>query len=266
MSKDQGIIHIENAAFSYEDNNIFHNISININEGELYCLMGRNGCGKSTLLDCVLGVNVLKTGKINIYGKEVSTYKVGELAKKLSYVPQIHNKSFPYLVRQVVLMGRSAYIGRLGRPHEKDYELVENIMKEVGVMHLADRPYTQISGGEMQMVALARALVQETSIIIMDEPTAHLDFYNEMLFLEKVMQLSCEGKSILMSTHSPNQAFYMENHGLDVKVGLMDNGIIFAEGAPGEVLNGDNIAKVYHTDVKIIQDVKGKQIMPLGTI
>lgn len=261
------IIKISNASFGYSDNPIFKNINLETKEGELFCLMGCNGCGKSTLLNCILGIHALKEGCIHVSGHEISTYKAIELAKKVAYVPQVHERSFPFLVRQIILMGRTAYAGGFGAPGMIDEEIVENIMKETGIIHLADRPYTQISGGEMQMVALARALVQETPIIIMDEPTAHLDFYNELLFLEKVSSLVALGnRTIFMATHSPNQAFYLENQGISVRVGLMCDGSIYAVGRPGEVLTEENIANVYKIKTKIIYSNNLKQIVPVETI
>ncbi|SHJ54707.1 ABC transporter ATP-binding protein [Parasporobacterium paucivorans] len=261
------IIQIENATFHYDDKPIFKDIHLETAAGELFCIMGCNGCGKSTLLDCILGNHILGRGTILVSGKEVSGYRPAELAKKISYVPQIHEKSFPYLVRQIVLMGRTAHLGGYGKPDELDEDISEQSMKDAGIAHLADRPYTQISGGEMQMVALARALAQKTPIILMDEPTAHLDFFNEMLFLEKTVGLVNTGnRTILMATHSPNQAFYLENQGVKVRVALMHEGAIFSVGSPDEVLTEENLAKVYGVKVRILRDENRKQIVPVGTI
>jgi len=258
---------IENAAFSYDGTRqIFHNINIHTVSGELFCLMGRNGCGKSTLLDCILGINRLQEGKILLDGRDMRTYKPMELARQISYVPQVHIKSFPYKVRQVVLMGRTAYLGNLGAPRAVDKQVVEQVLAEVGISDLADRPYTQLSGGEMQMVVLARALAQATPTIVMDEPTSHLDFYNELMFLEKVAHLVLDGKrSVVMATHSPNQAFFLENCGVPVRVGLMHQGQFYAVGSPRDILSTDNMHKVYGIESRLLQDGVCRQLMPVKT-
>ena len=258
---------IENASFSYDGiRQIFHNIDIQTVTGELFCLMGRNGCGKSTLLDCILGIQRLQTGRILLDGKDVRTYKPLEMARRISYVPQVHIKTFPYKVRQVVLMGRTAYLSNLGTPQAGDKQIVEQVLAEVGISDLADRPYTQLSGGEMQMVVLARALAQATPTIIMDEPTAHLDFYNELMFLEKAAHLVIEGKrTVVMATHSPNQAFFLENCGVPVRVGLMHQGQFCAVGAPKDILSTENMHKVYGIESRLLKDGACQQLMPLKT-
>ena len=127
----------------------------------------------------------------------------GSWRKKLSFVPQVHERTFPYTVEQIVLMGRNAYGSSFSGPREEDRRIVEEVLKRTGIAHLAQRPYTQISGGEMQLVLLARALVQNTSVVIMDEPSAHLDFRNELIFLENAARLIREeSTSVLMATHS----------------------------------------------------------------
>ena len=258
---------IENASFSYDSSRqIFHNINIQTVSGELFCLMGRNGCGKSTLLDCILGIHSLQEGRILLADKDIGTYKPMELARHISYVPQVHIKSFPYKVKQVVLMGRTVYLGNLGVPQNKDKQIVEQVLAEVGISELAERPYTQLSGGEMQLVVLARALAQTTPIIVMDEPTAHLDFYNELMFLEKTAQLILEKKrTVLMATHSPSQAFFLENCGVPVRVGLMYEGQFYAVGKPKDILSTDNMHKVYGIESRLLQDGGWRQLMPVRT-
>lgn len=264
------LIEIENAHFSFGDHQVLKEITLHLAQGTLCCLMGQNGCGKSTLLDAILGVNVLQKGRILIEGQLVGSYKPEKLARKISYVPQGHNRSFPYKVRQIVLMGRTAYIGGFGSPSEEDKQITKDAMREVGIDHLADRPYTQISGGEMQMVVLARALVQSTPVIIMDEPTAHLDFYNELLFMETVANLvKSKGKTVILATHSPNHAFYFERHQIPVHVALMHEGKIYDEGSPSDVLHAENIKRIYRIEAQIFEEPSGKtakQIIPMKTL
>ena len=172
--------------------------------------MGPNGCGKSTLINCILGIHAPDGGQIRIEGKDVSEYKPKDLAKKIAFVPQVHERTFPYTVEQIVLMGRNAHSGALTGPAAEDRELVHQVLERTGIAHLVQRPYTYISGGEMQLVMLARALVQKTAVIIMDEPSAHLDFRNELIFLENAARLIREeSASVIMATHSPNQPFFL---------------------------------------------------------
>ena len=229
--------------------------------------MGRNGCGKSTLLDCILGIHPLKKGTIQISDKSVDAYKPAELAKKMAYLPQSHEHSFPYKVLQVVLMGRTAYMSRFGSPTQEDKVIVKNLLNKIGITHLSDRPYTQLSGGELQMVMLARSLAQEAPLILMDEPTAHLDYYNELLFLETIASLVKDGRqTIFMATHSPNQAFYLENRGIPVRVGLMCNGKLIETGPPAKTLTSANLGQVYNIEARILDSGETKQVMPVGTL
>ncbi len=254
------------ASFSYGKDWVFREVSLDVKRGEILCLMGRNGCGKSTLLDSILGLHTLQTGNIYVDGAAVSSYKPRKLAQKMAYVPQVHDRSFPYKVSQVVLMGRTAYVGEFGAPDEEDKQIVKRVMERVGISHLADRPYTQLSGGEMQMVILARALAQESPFILMDEPTAHLDFLNEMMFLEILTGVvKEEKKTILMATHSPNQAFYLERSGIPVRVALMKDGTLEAIGEPAGILNAEMIRRVYQVEGKILTDGCYRQIMPVRT-
>lgn len=265
------LIEIKNASFAYEENTILHRLDLTVEQGELCCLMGPNGCGKSTLLDCILGDLHLQDGEIFVDGQSVLSYKQQLLAQKIAYVPQIHDRSFPYTVEEIVLMGRTAYSGYFGSPGKDEEKMVRNALAIAGIGHLAARPYTQISGGEMQLVMLARALVQDTPIIIMDEPTAHLDFKNEMVFMQTVVSLIKNNNvGVLMATHSPNQPFYFENKGIEVKVAAMKDGHIFCQGNPSQVLTEASIKEIYQIESKRLTYADARigqlcQIVPLGT-
>ena len=260
-------IEITNASFSYDQKKVFKNVSLNINKGEIFCLMGRNGCGKSTIIDSILGINRISEGSIKIDSKDLKSYSASELAKHISYVPQNFEKSFPYKVEQIILMGRTVHAGPFGSYSQKDYEITKQVMKDIGIYHLKDRPYTNISGGEMQMVMLSRALVQETEIIIMDEPTSHLDYYNELLFLENVINLvKDKGKTIFMATHSPNQPFFMGSNSVPVRVGLMKDGSITTVGSPSSVLTVENIKDTYSVNSQIANIGSFTAVLPVNTM
>lgn len=266
------LITITDAAFSYDTKLVFEHVNLQVERGTVCCLLGANGCGKSTLIDCVLKLNPLEAGSITVDGRPLKDYQAGELARKIAYVPQIHQHSFPYTVRQIVLMGRTAHLSGLSGPGAEDEKMAVQALEHVGIAHLADRPYTRISGGEMQLVMLARALVQETPVIVMDEPTAHLDYRNELIFLETTIMLVREqGAAILMATHSPNQAFYLADHDVNVQIAAMAGGTIAAVGLPEQVLTEELIRAAYGVEVRCVSYPDSRegtqhQILPLRVL
>jgi len=264
------MIRINNATFSYGKENVFQNINLEINKGEIFCLFGPNGCGKTTLIQCILGILSLSSGSINLRGKDVHTLKPQQIAREAAYIPQMHEKPFPYKVIDVVLMGRAAYTGIFSIPTPKDRRIAEEVLERVSMLHFKERPYTQLSGGETQLVLVARALAQQTPILIMDEPTAHLDFRNELNFLETIMKLVKETDlTIVMATHFPNHSFYFEGNSLKSGLALMNDKAITLQGSPGEVLTEDNMASTFNIESRVLYyEWKGlnlRQIIPLKT-
>lgn len=247
---------VNNASFNYGKTKIFQNINFEISTGGIFCLFGPNGCGKSTLLECILGSLKLSGGHITLNNIPIKDYKSAELAKHISYVPQSHTKSFPYKVIDIVLMGRAAYTGNFSAPSTEDYAIAEAALDSLGLASLQNKPYTQLSGGQTQLVMLARALAQETSIILMDEPTAHLDFRHELIILETIVKLIKEKNiSIIMATHFPNHAFYFENSNISTKVALMNHHVFEAIGSPTDVLTEANMLhtfKIYSKSISAL--------------
>lgn len=220
--------------------------SVSIVPGECLCLMGINGCGKSTLLDCMLGMHKPDSGSIRIAGEDIRDMSAVTKARLLSYVPQVHERSFPYTVEHIVLMGRTAHNSAFGSPPATDEPLALEALERCGIAHLAKRPYTGLSGGEMQMTMLARALAQDAPLILMDEPTAHLDFYNELLFLETVERLvRDQGIAVLMATHAPDHAFHLKSTGVPTRIAVMKNGRIEHAGNPDDILTESTLRDVF---------------------
>ena len=265
--------------YSWGAEPVLRGFSLDVREGQVVCLMGANGCGKSTFLDCVLGENRPSSGTIEVSGRDAASLRPPERARLVSYVPQIHERTFPYPVEHLVLMGRTAHQNGFGSVDDSDRRLAADALRACGIGHLAERPCTALSGGEMQMVLLARALVQQAPLIILDEPTAHLDFKNELVFLETVERLVADGgTSVLMATHSPNQAFHLEAAGLEVRVALMAHGRVAAFGPPGAVLTPEALREHFGIEACVMEADAGgslpaggacralRQIVPLRTV
>jgi iron complex transport system ATP-binding protein len=242
------MIKINNLTFGYFDSEIFRNLNFEVNEGEIFTILGPNGSGKTTLLKCVERLLNPKGGNIIVSGKDLRNYSLRELGRTISSVPQIHKISFPYTVLDMVLMGRNPHLEFYSLPSEKDVEIAMNALKEVGILHLKDMPYTDISGGELRLTLIARVLTQNTSVVILDEPTAFLDFKNEFLILNKIRDLrDKKNLTVLMTMHDPNQALRFSD-----RVLLMKKLEVVALGKPAEVLTSGNLKKLYDIEAELL--------------
>lgn len=266
------LIALKNLSFGYGQRDLFSGLEFTVNAGEVFCLLGPNGCGKTTLLDCILGLLRPRQGNVFLNGKNIKYLRREAVARHISYVPQVHEKTFPYKVLDIVLMGRAAYTKMFSAPSRQDLAVAEEALEMVGIGRLKERRYTQLSGGEGQLVMVARALAQKTPLIIMDEPTAHLDFRHELKILETIAKLVQETKlAVLMATHFPNHTFYLENNKLTTRVALMDQGKFLATGKPSAVLTEENLELLYKINARVasfsLQDkTELKQVIPVGTL
>lgn len=264
------MISVDDICFSYGDRKILDNVSFRVHKEEILCLIGPNGSGKSTILDCILGLKTLKSGRICIGDKPVCSYKAKELAKHIAYVAQKQSSTFPFKVIDMVVMGRSPYIKTFAVPSENDIKLARDAIEYVGLKGFEERLYNELSGGEAQLVMIARALTQDSKIIVMDEPTAHLDFHNELLVLEIIRKLvNSKRITVVMATHFPNHAYYFLNHGIKTRVGILDNNSIDILGCPNEVLTEKKISQVFKIKSKVLRYKEGlsefNHIIPLLT-
>lgn len=259
------LIKVKDAAFSYDGKRtIFENINFDIGEGEVLCIVGPNGCGKSTLIDCVLGLNKLKAGEILIGGTPIESMKPREYAEHVAYVPQGHKTTFAYTVLDVVTMGRTYAARMFAPPGEAEKQIARDALKQVGLEGFEDREYTKLSGGELQLVIIARAIAQQSRVLIMDEPTSHLDFRHELRVMEIVAKLVKEQKiSIIMATHFLNQAYFLENAGVNTRVALINEGRFAEIGTPSDVLTEENLEKTFNIVTEIIESGERKYILPL---
>jgi iron complex transport system ATP-binding protein len=239
-------VEVSNLSFSYGDRLIIDKINFYVEDGQLISVLGPNGVGKSTLFRCILGLLKDYTGKIFLTGKDIKKLSTGEMAKLIAYIPQSHYPSFNYSVFDMVLMGTAVQISSLSSPGKKQIELVNRALDKMGIYHLKERGYMQISGGERQLVLLARALVQEAKILVLDEPTSNLDFGNQIKVMLQIKNLAKEGYTIIQSTHNPDQTFLFSD-----KIIAMKGGRIIKYGKPDDIISNDLIQSLYDVDVEI---------------
>lgn len=239
-------IEVSNLKFSYGDRLIIDDISFAAEDGQLISVLGPNGVGKSTLFRCVLGLLKDYKGKIFLNGKDIKKLSTGEMAKLIAYIPQSHYPSFNYSIFDMVLMGTAVQVSSISSPGKKQIDIVNRALKKMGIYHLKDRGYMQISGGERQLVLLARALVQDAKILVMDEPTSNLDFGNQIKVMIQIRNLAKEGYTIIQSTHNPDQTFLFSD-----KIIAMKGGRIIKYGKPDDIISNELIQSLYDVDVEI---------------
>ena len=240
-------IEVKDLSFSYGNRPVLHNISFCVGKGEFLSILGPNGVGKSTLFRCMLGLLSGYTGQVLVDGVDARTFSTREAARHIAYIPQSSRSIFNYSVFDIVLMGRTSGLATFRSPGQKDKALCHWAMEKVGITHLADRCFHRLSGGEQQLVLIARALVQKAPILMLDEPTANLDFGNQLLVLEQARNLAREGYTVIQTTHHPEQSYMYSDRILAIQKGR-----VLVEGAPKEVLTEDTIRALYGVDVEIV--------------
>ncbi len=234
-------------------------IDLRLAPGRICCLIGPNGCGKTTLFRTLLGLIPAVAGQVTIDGAPLERLSRAEIARRLAYVPQSQVPPFPWTAGEIVLMGRTARLGLFGQPGPEDRRVAQQALERLGIGDLTGREFGRLSGGQRQLVLIARALAQETPILVMDEPTAALDFGNQALVLSEIAGLvraaAGEGRGVLLSTHDPDQAF-----ALDAEVALMQEGRLRALGRPAEVLTGAALSAVYGIPVQVETTASGRRV------
>ena len=239
-------IRVEGVHFGYGEKPVLKGVDLSVSGGEIVTLLGPNGSGKSTLLKIMLGILRPARGTVFLDGRDVASFGPKALAREIAYVPQIHKNSFPYRVVDIVLMGRLPHKGFFFRYSKGDLDIADEVLAKLSIEGLADRPYTEISGGERQLTLIARALAQGARTFIMDEPAGGLDYGNQLRLLEQIMLLAGEGYTFIKSTHAPEHALWIADRAIMIK-----DGGVMADGPCGEVINRENLYRLYRARVSV---------------
>lgn len=214
--------------------------------GEVVCLLGPNGAGKTTLLRLLLGLLKRTSGTVLFDGKSLDRLSRRRRARLVAYVPQSVSTAFPFTTLDMTVMGRTPHIGAMSTPSAADRAAARKVLSDLGIEHLADQSFASLSGGERALTLMARAIVQEARLLVLDEPTAALDLGNAARVLTVVRDLAREGRSVVMTTHNPDQALRDAHRAV-----LMRAGRVIAQGPPGEVLTSERLTEVYGTPVAV---------------
>jgi iron complex transport system ATP-binding protein len=252
-----GGLEVCHVSYAYRARAVLLDISLKLQVGETVSLLGPNGSGKTTLLKILLGLKQPGSGQVLLDGKPLRGQHPRQVATRLAYVPQDHAMIFPYRVLDVVLMGRLPHLGFFNAYRTEDYALAQQALEKMGVAHLAERPYNEISGGERQLVLIARALAQGAQTLIMDEPVSGLDYGNQLLLLSRLRTLSEQGYAVLHSTHYPDHAQL-----ISTRVLMLKGGRLVADGKPQDVINEENILSLYEIDPQAASLLKHKAGLP----
>jgi iron complex transport system ATP-binding protein len=233
----------------YRDRVVGRGLDVSVAKGEVLALLGPNGSGKTTLLKTLIGLLPPRAGEVLVGGRALAAYSLRERARLIAYVPQAHVATFAFSVEAVVLMGRTAHGNLFSRPKTADRAATMRMLERFNIAALASRPYTMISGGERQLVLLARALAQEPQFIVLDEPTASLDFGNQGKVMREVRALAAAGHGVLFTTHDPNHALRAADRAY-----LLRGGERIADGAVRDVLTRDQLGALYGSPVERLDD------------
>lgn len=250
------LLSAENLSFAWGRKKVIDSVSFAIEPGTVTSILGPNGSGKTTLLRLLLGFLKPLSGKVHLGDSDLSTISLSERAKKMAYVPQRHTAVFAYRVLDVVALGRVPYANIFCRIGENDYRLAAETLEQLGISHLSERPYTEISGGEQQLVLIARALVQQADILIMDEPVSGLDYGNQLMLLRQLRRLSQAGITCIKTTHYPEHALWTSDHAIFIKQGQ-----IVASGASSQIINSKTLKELYNADISILESNAGSHKM-----
>jgi iron complex transport system ATP-binding protein len=241
------VLQVQALDFGFPGRTIGRGVGFTLEAGEVLCVLGPNGGGKTTLFRTLLGLLEPHAGSIRLEGTLLPSLSRAEIARRVGYVPQGHSAYFAFTVREFVLMGRTAHLGLFASPGKRDSRVADGALESLGIAHLADKPVTEISGGERQLALVARALAQEPKLLVLDEPTAGLDFGNQVRVLQRIGALAGSGIAILFSSHDPDHAFLCARRAL-----LLAEGRVLEIGTPRDVIRPDTLQRLYGVSVQVL--------------
>ncbi|EXJ15801.1 ABC transporter ATP-binding protein [Imhoffiella purpurea] len=242
------MLEIRDLSCGYGRRTVLSGISFSLAAGELLCLLGPNGVGKTTLFKTLLGLLPAHGGEVRLDGQPIGRWSRRRFARRVGYVPQAHTPPFPFKVRQVVAMGRTAHLAAFAAPGRADLDIAEAALETLGIAALAEATYTEISGGERQLVLIARALAQQPRLLVMDEPTANLDYGNQLRVMAHVRRIvGTQGLGVILTTHDPNQALLHATRAL-----VLERDRRYGLGTPAEVVDDGYLRRTYGVETEII--------------
>ena len=241
------VLRIENGSFAYKGGpQILKDINVEVRAGEILAVLGPNGAGKTTLLRCMMDMLHWETGRSLLDGEDIRNMPASTLWRRMAYVPQARSAATSFTAFQTVLLGRSARIGAFSSPKKEDMEVAERVMRRLGIWELADKPCHAISGGELQMVLIARAMAAEPEILVLDEPESNLDFRNQLVVLDTMTSLAAEGMACIFNTHYPAHALQRADRSL-----LLTKGGMSIYGPTKYVVSEDDIRSIFGVNAVI---------------
>lgn len=254
------ILSIEDLHFNYarHQTEVLRGVNCHIKRGERIALLGSNGAGKSTLFSLITGLVKNYRGSVKLKGREIRDLDRHDVAQVISFVPQKHEPLFPFSVRDFILMGRYSKIGVFGNPTKEDLEAVEKAATETGAISFMDRPYNELSGGEIQLAIIARALAQDTEVLVLDEPNNHLDFKNQFTIFNLICEISKKrNTTLIMSLHNPNDVLLFSERAI-----VLNDGVVAADGQVSEILTTDLLARVFGVNAICLEGQGRKAFLP----
>ena len=250
MSDNTSSLEARGISFAYPGcRPVFEDISLEMHPGEVVCILGPNGAGKTTMLNCLANLNPVTSGGIYIDGNNISSMSAKEVARNVGYVPQMIMPSFDFSVLDYVVTGCAPRMGTFEKPKAEHYEVAMQAICEMGIEYLSEKSYMHISGGERQQVAIARALAQKPKFILMDEPTAHLDYGNQIKVLITIKRLVSQGFGVLLTTHNPDYGLLLNG-----KIAVLDRGGKLQFGESDDILTEELLTSLYRTPLKLINE------------
>lgn len=257
------ILVIKNLSFAYDKQFVFKDLNFNLESPDVLSILGPNGIGKTTLIKCLLGIKKKTSGEILIDGKDIDKFDKKDFYSFVAYLKQGGKETSIYTVLDTVLLGLASQINPLLKPKDGDIEKVNSILEELGIYHLKDKYVSKLSGGEAQMVFMARALVREPEVLILDEPESNLDYRNQLLMLDTIDRLKARGKLIIFNTHYPEHALRYSN-----KVLMLNKNYKYKFGNTTDIITKENVEETYRIKAAVGElkdgDTIYKDIIPLS--